>query len=270
MDARPDQEEMEEAINKLLQLLKKQENQGFKDLATLLSQLLLYQHAQYHRLLTRNILGYPSSWFIKTWYPKPWSSGGQWTNWRMSLPFWSGQTLTRPTLIQIFTEGWNSLTRPISEGDGQTLSWKAFYKTTQWGIGMAAPWRPSSVWNRSQSCTWVFWVHHAIHGKCQSTIFTNLKINPQAIWFYTWLSTYIAGYPGIYLFDHTAPGLLPYSCALPLLPGGSPKIAPVCVAQIIWWHQGPSCVFQHLWEAQIAGHWGSPPLWSCTSAPVII
>ena len=66
MDARPDQEEMEEAINKLLQLLKKQENQGFKDLATLLSQLLLYQHAQYHRLLTRNILGYPSSWFIKT------------------------------------------------------------------------------------------------------------------------------------------------------------------------------------------------------------
>ena len=32
---------------------------------------------------------------------------------------------------------------------------------------------------------------------------------------------YIAGYPGIYLSDHTVPGLLPYSSALPLRPGGS-------------------------------------------------
>ena len=39
MDARPDQEEMEQAINKFLQLLEMQENKGFKDLATLLSQL---------------------------------------------------------------------------------------------------------------------------------------------------------------------------------------------------------------------------------------
>ena len=37
MDARPDQEEMEQAINKFLQLLEKQEKKGFKDLATLLS-----------------------------------------------------------------------------------------------------------------------------------------------------------------------------------------------------------------------------------------
>ena len=98
MDARPDQEEMEQAINKFLQRLEKQEKRGFKDLATLLSQLpklaqgsarsmsvaeameagflpaldkdqadmftpselRLYQHAQDHRLLTRDILGYPS------------------------------------------------------------------------------------------------------------------------------------------------------------------------------------------------------------------
>ena len=39
MDARPDQEEMEQAINKFLQLLEKQEKKGFKDLATLLSHL---------------------------------------------------------------------------------------------------------------------------------------------------------------------------------------------------------------------------------------
>ena len=39
MVARPDKEEMEQAINKFLQLLEKQEKQGFKDLATLLSQL---------------------------------------------------------------------------------------------------------------------------------------------------------------------------------------------------------------------------------------
>ena len=39
MDARPDQEEMEQAINKFLQRLEKQEKRGFKDLATLLSQL---------------------------------------------------------------------------------------------------------------------------------------------------------------------------------------------------------------------------------------
>ena len=98
MDARSDQEEMEQAINKFLQQLEKQEKRGFKDLATLLShlpkpapgsarsmsvaeaveagflpaldkdqadmftplELLLYRHAQDHRLLTRNILGYPS------------------------------------------------------------------------------------------------------------------------------------------------------------------------------------------------------------------
>ena len=39
MDARPDQEEMEQAINKFLQRLEKQEKEGFKDLVTLLSQL---------------------------------------------------------------------------------------------------------------------------------------------------------------------------------------------------------------------------------------
>ena len=36
----PDQEEMEQGINKFLQLLEKQEKKGFKDLATSLSQLL--------------------------------------------------------------------------------------------------------------------------------------------------------------------------------------------------------------------------------------
>ena len=36
MDARPDEEEMEQAINTSLQLLEKQEKRGFKDLATLL------------------------------------------------------------------------------------------------------------------------------------------------------------------------------------------------------------------------------------------
>ena len=41
MDARPDQEEMEQASNKFLQLFEMQEKKGsgFKDLATLLSQL---------------------------------------------------------------------------------------------------------------------------------------------------------------------------------------------------------------------------------------
>ena len=39
MNARPDQEAMEQAINKFLQQLEKQEKRGFKDLATLLSQL---------------------------------------------------------------------------------------------------------------------------------------------------------------------------------------------------------------------------------------
>ena len=39
MDARPNQEEMEQAINKYLQRLEKQEKKGFKDLATLLSHL---------------------------------------------------------------------------------------------------------------------------------------------------------------------------------------------------------------------------------------
>ena len=36
MDARPDQEEMEQVVNKFLQLLEKQEMKGLKDLATLL------------------------------------------------------------------------------------------------------------------------------------------------------------------------------------------------------------------------------------------
>ena len=39
MDARPDREEMEEAINKFLLQLEKQEKKGFKDLASILSQL---------------------------------------------------------------------------------------------------------------------------------------------------------------------------------------------------------------------------------------
>ena len=98
MDARPDQEEMEQAINKFLQLLEKQEKRGFKNLATLLShlpkpaqgstssmsvaeamkagflpaldkdqaytfttsELLRYRHAQDPRLLTWDIRGYPS------------------------------------------------------------------------------------------------------------------------------------------------------------------------------------------------------------------
>ena len=40
MQSAPDQEEMEQGINKFLQLLEKQEKKGFKDLATSLSQLL--------------------------------------------------------------------------------------------------------------------------------------------------------------------------------------------------------------------------------------
>ena len=39
MHARPDQEEMEEAINNFLQQLDKQEKKGFKDLASVLSLL---------------------------------------------------------------------------------------------------------------------------------------------------------------------------------------------------------------------------------------
>ena len=39
MDARPDKEEMEQAINKFLWRLEKQEKKSFKDLATVLSQL---------------------------------------------------------------------------------------------------------------------------------------------------------------------------------------------------------------------------------------
>ena len=39
MNARPGQEEMEQALNKFLQRLEKQEKKGFKDLATLLSHL---------------------------------------------------------------------------------------------------------------------------------------------------------------------------------------------------------------------------------------
>ena len=94
MDARPAQEEMEEAINNFLQQLDKQEKKGFKDLANLLSLLPKpaksgpvrsisvpeaieagflpapdeahgnmftpseYRHAQDHRL-SRDIPGYP-------------------------------------------------------------------------------------------------------------------------------------------------------------------------------------------------------------------
>ena len=39
MDARPDQEEMEQATNKFLQPLEMQEKKGFKEMATLLLQL---------------------------------------------------------------------------------------------------------------------------------------------------------------------------------------------------------------------------------------
>ena len=39
IDARADQEEMEEAINNFLMLSEKQEKKGFKHLATILSQL---------------------------------------------------------------------------------------------------------------------------------------------------------------------------------------------------------------------------------------
>ena len=46
MDARPDQEEMEQAINKFLQLLEKQDKKGFKDLATILSEKQLPKPAQ--------------------------------------------------------------------------------------------------------------------------------------------------------------------------------------------------------------------------------
>ena len=46
MDARPDQEEMEQAINKFLQRLEKQKKKGFKDLATLLSHVPNLKTAQ--------------------------------------------------------------------------------------------------------------------------------------------------------------------------------------------------------------------------------
>ena len=98
MDARPDQEEIGQAINKFLQQLEKQETKGFKDLAALLShlpktaqgsassmsvaeameagflpaldedqanmftplELRLYRHAQNHRLLSQESgPGYP-------------------------------------------------------------------------------------------------------------------------------------------------------------------------------------------------------------------
>ena len=39
MDARPDQDEMEDAINQFLVQLEKQEKKGFKDMASMLSQL---------------------------------------------------------------------------------------------------------------------------------------------------------------------------------------------------------------------------------------
>ena len=39
LDARPDQEEMEEAINRFLLQMEKQEKKGFKDLASVLSRL---------------------------------------------------------------------------------------------------------------------------------------------------------------------------------------------------------------------------------------
>ena len=39
MDARPDQEQMDEAINRFLLQMEKQEKKGFKDLASVLSQL---------------------------------------------------------------------------------------------------------------------------------------------------------------------------------------------------------------------------------------
>ena len=118
MDARPDQEEMEQASDKFLQLFEMQEKKGsgFKDLATLLSQLpkpaqgsarsmsvaeameagflpamdedqayifthlelLLYRHAQDDRLLTRlgDILGYPSLFGDPWLTPDIKSSGG--------------------------------------------------------------------------------------------------------------------------------------------------------------------------------------------------
>ena len=107
MDARPDREEMEEAINKFLLQLEKQEKKGFKDLANILSQLPkpaqgsvrsisvanaikagflpaldedqadmftlwelhLYRHAQDHRL-NRDIPGYPGIYqFLVLGYP---------------------------------------------------------------------------------------------------------------------------------------------------------------------------------------------------------
>ena len=39
LDARPDQDEMEDAINQFLVQLEKQEKKGFKDMASMLSQL---------------------------------------------------------------------------------------------------------------------------------------------------------------------------------------------------------------------------------------
>ncbi len=45
MDARPDKEEMEEAIENFLSRLEKQEQSGFRDLKTLLSELPLPQQA---------------------------------------------------------------------------------------------------------------------------------------------------------------------------------------------------------------------------------
>ena len=101
MDARPDQEEMEEAINRFLLQMEKQEKKGFKDLASVLSplpkpaqgsvcpisvadaieagflsavvedqanmftpsELRLYRHVQDHRL-NRDIPGYPIFFMI--------------------------------------------------------------------------------------------------------------------------------------------------------------------------------------------------------------
>ena len=102
MDARPDQEEMDQTTNKFLQQLQKQEKKGFEDLATPLShlpkpaqgsarsimasmsvakameagflrglekdqadtftpsELRLNRHAQDSRLLTQDIMDYPS------------------------------------------------------------------------------------------------------------------------------------------------------------------------------------------------------------------
>ena len=69
MDARPDQEEMEEAINSFLQQLDKQEKQGFKDLAESAVYLMLL--ATSTRLTRRSCVIATSMWPARLEFTTP-------------------------------------------------------------------------------------------------------------------------------------------------------------------------------------------------------